>query len=271
MKCPNCQHENEGGNFCENCGTRLLEQAGNEVAASATHPIQTPSEKAQSNQYVEATKKISKQYFQYFIQVLKKPYANSHSVGEEHFVNGIITIILYSLFIPFILYFGVKILFSGINRFGSLFGANINAGPPFAETVIIPFFGYLVLTILVITFTFAAIRLGKVQVGYKEVLARFSSFLIPFVAILLIGLIFAIIKIKFFLAIFLLGFFGSILMVPPLVIASYKKENHEGLDVIFGSLIIYVLTYLSILIMGDLLFNALKVAFNSMFGGFLGL
>ncbi|MBS4173381.1 zinc ribbon domain-containing protein [Bacillus sp. FJAT-49736] len=271
MNCPNCQHENKGGNFCEHCGASLLSLGASEAAAAHSSTTTVPSKNAQPNQYVEATKKISQQYFQFITQVLKKPFGSSREVGEEHFVNGIITIILYSLFLPLILFFAVKGLMSEVSSLGSLFGARIDASPSFWESVALPFIGFIILTLLVITFTFGAIKLGRVQIGYKEVLARFSAFLIPFVAVLIIALLLAISKIQFSFYIFLLGFLGSIMMIPPLVIASYKKDNHEGFDVIYGSLATYVLTFISIYIMGDMLFKVFKSALSNMFGGFLGL
>ncbi|MEH7307261.1 hypothetical protein V7137_19510, partial [Neobacillus drentensis] len=76
---------------------------------------------------LESAKKISKMYFGYFVEVLKRPYASSKAVGEENFVNAIITIILYSLIIPFMLYFGLKGVASSVNDFGSMFGSYSNS------------------------------------------------------------------------------------------------------------------------------------------------
>ncbi|MGE6256765.1 zinc ribbon domain-containing protein [Heyndrickxia sporothermodurans] len=268
MKCFNCQHENNRGRFCENCGTKLISGQEEEIAAT----FEMDNRTSQTNTYSVTAKKMSKQYFSYFTQVLKQPYARSSTVGSDHFLNGIITIILYSLFIPFMFYFVFKGVLSDVNRFGiDFFGSSVNIKPPFTDLVIKPFFAYLIFIILVITFTFVAIKLGRMNVSYKEVMARFGAFLIPFVSLLAIGLIISMLKIKFFLFFFLLGFVGSIFLIPPLVIASYRKDTKLGLDVIYGSLFIYVLSFISISIMEDILFAALKSAFSGLFGGYIGL
>ncbi len=302
MICPNCQHQNDGGNFCEKCGTKLTANVNPEVAATAesspqgfTNPVQNGADfnsnpnqytqqnqnqyaqpnqntqqtyqNAQPNQYIETTKNVSKQYFGYFINVLKKPYATSQAVGGEHLINGIITMVLYSLFIPLMFYFGLKGILSDINSFGaSLLGEDIVKNPPFADVVLKPTFAYLIFIFLVSTFTFAAVKLGRINASFKEVIARFGSFLIPFVCILAIALIMSILKIDFFLFFLLLGFLGSIFIVPPLVIASFKKGTQEGVDAIYGTLITYVLTFIAIFIMADMLFESIKSAVTNLLG-----
>lgn len=264
MKCMKCQYENEGGKFCENCGARLEGTSETEVAVSV-EPVHQSEQRIQTNQYLETTKKISKQYFSYFMQVLKKPYASSKNVGSEHLVNGIITIVLYCLFIPLMTYFGVSGVLSKVNDFGSFLGTDLNIKPPFTDIVIKPVFAYVIFTLLVATYTFAAVKLGKVSASYKEVIARFGSFLIPFVLLLAIGFVMSILKMKLFILFLILGFIGSILVVPPLVIASYKKEKQEGLDVVYGTLLTYILIFITNIIMARILFEALLNSFSSIF------
>ncbi len=252
--CPNCNHENQSGKFCERCGNNLANGASSQVAATS-ESTRIPA----SNQYLETTKAISKQYFSYFVQVLKKPYSSSKSVGSEHFVNGIITMCLYALIIPLMFYFALKGILADMSSFGSsLFGEDVDVKPPFGDIVVKPFFAYLIFILLVTTFSFVAVKLGRIQTNFKEVTARFGSFLIPFVLILLIALIMCFLKIKLFLAFLLFGFIGSVFIVPPLVIASFKQKSYEGLDTIYGALLTYILTFIAIGIMGDMLFESIK-------------
>jgi hypothetical protein len=268
MNCPNCNHVNQGGKFCENCGTNLSSTVVSQVAASNesnTHagvPGSGAAVQSEPNQYLEVTKVISKQYFGYFVQVLKKPYSNSQAVGAEHFVNGLITMVLFALIIPLIIYFTAKGLLSDIGGFGGgLFEDAVESvSPPFSDFVVKPFFAYLVFILLIAVFSFGAIKLGKVQNSFKEVVARFGSFLIPFVAILVIGLILSILKISLALVILLIGLLGTIFMVPTLVIASFKKNSTQGLDTIYGTLLTYVLTSITLAIMGEMLFDAIRSA-----------
>jgi hypothetical protein len=261
MICPNCSHNNEGGNFCEKCGSKLTDSITQETAATLQ------STQVQSNQYLEATKKVSKMYFNFFLEVLKKPYASTVGVGKEHFINGIITLILFSFFVPLTMYFGIKKYISDFSEsgLGGWFGAEEIAKPSFTDLVLQPTFAYAVLILLVLVITFGAIKMAKVELSFQEAIARFGSFLIPFVGILLLALILSILKIKFFLYILLLGFFGAILTVPPLVIASYKKNSQAGLDVIWGTVITYLLTFIVIKVMDDLLFGSFLQMIGYMF------
>ncbi len=288
MQCPVCSHQNEGGNFCEQCGTKLEPIASQESAPAAEQGMNQPpvfnkqpnyqqnnyqqdnyqqggyqqggyaqsgykqgypQGNQQPNQYLEGAKKISQMYFGYFIGVLKKPYASSKSVGEEHFLNAIITIVLYSFIIPLMSYFGIKSFTDTLS--GGFYEADIDL--PFTEIVIYPTIAYAVFILLVATFTFAAVKMGRVDDSYKAVISRFGSFMIPFLAILLIGLVLAILKAKIFIIFLVLGFTTSLFIVPPLVIASFKKETQEGLDVIYGTLITYILTFVTIVLMSAML------------------
>lgn len=271
MICSNCSHTNEGGRFCENCGSPLTGAGSKEIAAAVENTAPGTMSTGQSNKYIESTKNISKMYFGYFMEVIKKPYASSQGVGSEHFINGLITILLYSFIIPLMFYFALKGILADMNSFSAgFFGEEMQINPPFTDVVIKPAFAYAIFIMLVAVFTFASIKLGRINASFKEVVARFGSFLIPFVALLAIALIMSILKVKLFFLFLFLGFVGSIFMVPPLVIASYKKSNVDGVDVIYGSLITYVLTFIAIAIMGDMLFNALKDAFSDLLGLFGG-
>lgn len=270
MKCPVCSHQNEGGKFCEQCGTKLDLSSYSEVASTVelTENVSINQSNGQSNsqpnQYLVGAKNVSKVYFSYFIEVLKKPYSSSKSVGAEHFLNAIITIVLYSIIIPLMMYFGLKSMTSSVNEFGNMFGMEASFNPPFTDVVIKPTFAYAVFVLLVAAFTFVSIKLGKVSVSFKEVISRFGSFLIPFVALLLIALIMSILKMKLFILFLFFGFITSISIVPPLVIASFKKENNAGLDVIYGTLLTYFLTLITIVIMGNILFKAIESSLSHM-------
>ncbi|MET3697861.1 hypothetical protein SAMN05877753_104263 [Bacillus oleivorans] len=282
MICPNCSHESEGGKFCVKCGTQLPTASDETVSAQENQPVQAtqqvsvtaeeyvskPASSVQTSQYVEGAKKISKSYINTFLHVLKHPYAASVKAGEDQFINGIITIILYSLLIPFIIYFALKGVLGDLNDFGAeLFGESMDINPPFADVVIKPFFAYAIFILLVAAFSFAAVKLMKVNASFKEVIARFASLLIPFVTILAVALILSLIKVSLFIYLLVFGLIGAIFLVPALVVTSYQKQSQEGLDKVYGILIAYVLTFIALRIMGEMLFDSLVSAFSSMFGG----
>ncbi|WP_273124187.1 zinc ribbon domain-containing protein [Bacillus weihaiensis] len=265
--CTNCQHQNEDGKFCEKCGNSLTTSTESIREVSATTEAQPVSGGGQGSQYLEEAKKMSKMYFTYFLEVLKKPYASSVNVGEEHFLNGIITMVLYSLFIPLMLFFALKGVLAEMSGFASEFLGEQDISVPFSDVVLMPTLAYVIFILLVACFTFASVKLGRVDANFKEVISRFGSFLIPSVAILAIALILSILKVKLFIFIAFIGFLTSIFLVPPLVIASFKKQTKDGVDVIYGSFITYVLTFVAIAIMGDMLFESLKGVFSELMGG----
>lgn len=238
MICSNCQLKSEGGRFCEACGTQLV---SNETAAT----VETlASQSFQANKQIDAAKNISKMYFSFFIDVLKKPYIISKNVGKEQLINSFITIGLYALFIPLMMYFGLKEYTEYIDS-------------PFLNIVVKPMISYAIFIILVGAFTFGALKLGKVNVSFQDVIARFGTTLVPFVGLFLVALVFALLQIKLFVLLLFLGFVGSIFTVPALVIASFKKNMTEGLDAIHGTILTYVATFITIGIMAKVLFSIL--------------
>ena len=265
MKCQNCGHENRGGRFCENCGTPLVESTENTIQNQQPQPAPVVSSgntgASQAEDYLKKTKDQSKQYITYFIDVLKRPYASLNAPLEnQHFVHAIITIVLYSLFIPLISYFLIKEASEGINRMNPFGGYGSNDYTvPFTDIVLKPFFAFAIFIVLLIALTFISIKLGRVNVKFKEVLTRFGTLLIPFVFILAIGVIFSILKVSLFSLLLMgIGLTGAIYIVVPVLIAFYKKNSAgEGLDVVYGTLLTYILMVIVLLITGEMLFESL--------------
>ncbi len=276
MKCSNCQHENQGGKFCEQCGAPLTETAENdkvvsretvnhETSSSTVSASETPEAKP-SNNYAETTKKIAEGYFVHFREVVKKPYNVCRTAESESFTNGLITYILYSLFIPLICYFGLKNIMSGISSYSSgLYGSDYVVQPSFFDMVIIPFFACFVFTVLMAFFAFISLKLGHVNVDFKDVFARFGLFLMPIIVIFAVGLILSILKVQYYTIFLALGLVCSMFIVPALVIVSYKKDKNGGLDVFYGTLLTYILIFILILMMVRVLFESLLSIFNSLF------
>ena len=294
MLCPNCSHHNDGGKFCERCGTPLtaansdattILQPKKEAAAGSAdattvlqpnrgenhtqQPVpdqstqgynQPPSQGApqQSNRYIESTKKVSKMYFSYFVQVLKQPYASTYNVGAEHLINGIITMVLYAFLIPFTLYFYIK---ENAEKLGfDFFGLIGSTEVSFVETALKPTFAYAIFILLIFLFTFASVKLGRSQASFQEAIARFGSLLIPIVAILLISLIMSILNIESFFIVLVLALLGSVFLVPALVIASFKGHSNSGVDVIYGTIITYILIFITYSIMEEMFASTLGIA-----------
>jgi hypothetical protein len=254
MICGNCQHENAGGKFCAKCGTKMVFNEAKQEIASTTQPVH----QAQPNIHMENAKKITKMYFGFFMTILKNPYSQSKNIGNEHFINGLITVALYAIFIPLMVYLGLK---------DSLAMGYVDS--PFLNFVVKPAFGYAVFILLVVTYSFAAIKLGKVQADFQTVIARFGSLLIPFVGMFGLALLLALLETKFFAIILFIGFVGSIFTVPALTISSFKKEISGGLDVVYGTILTYVLTFITLMIMASILLETIINSIQDSLGGFL--
>ena len=270
MKCQQCGHENEGGRFCENCGNPLIETTGNETQQVVPQVNNEHTGTSQTDDYLKKIINHSKQYFTYFMDVLKKPYVSLHaSGGNQHFIYAIITFVLYSFLIPLLIYFGLNAIIDKVSALTFSFGTSIDVTLPFMDVVIKPFLGLGLFMILVIAFTYISIKLGRINVTFKEVFTRFGMLLIPFVTILVIGLLLSILEVSLFIYFLVIGLMGSIFIAVPMLIVFYKKQStEEGLDVLYGTLLTYVLTFIVVLIMGEMLFDSLITSIQSYFGGY---
>ncbi|MED3915618.1 zinc ribbon domain-containing protein [Priestia megaterium] len=272
MNCSNCGHFNEGGKFCVKCGQKLREEAAVSQAAAASEyqpqpqPAYAPQE---PNQRVRQAKKVSKSFFSYFAEGIKNPTATAQAAtaqaaGESQFVNALITVILYALSIPIMLYVGWKLLLIQFVR--SMFKLPIiseelapsdmedfNTGADLIKATdinsIIHFnftdfvfkqgiFIFIGLAVI-IGATYVAAKFGKVDVSFKEFFSRFGTFLIIPTALLLIGLVLAFLHVEYFSYFMNFGLL-SIFLVVPFTIASFKQSGTNGLDRIYSTLIVYV-------------------------------
>ncbi|WP_113928386.1 zinc ribbon domain-containing protein [Bacillus sp. P14.5] len=174
MNCPDCQHVNNGGNFCEQCGTKLTSAYSPPDPPSHMQPVQGGAgqyvQTAQAvpppnpNVHLENAKQASKMYFSYFMTVLKSPMAATQNTNREQLTNGLISIGLFALIIPLIIYFSLDPSSDGA----------------FMEFVVKPAFSYGIFILLIASYTYVSIKLGKASAGYTDVIARFGSMLIPF-------------------------------------------------------------------------------------------
>ncbi|WP_159081781.1 zinc ribbon domain-containing protein [Paenibacillus sp. CAA11] len=240
IECPNCHHVNEGGRFCENCGAQLIGPEDEIRPAQTGRPSGRSEAADKLKPYLEKTQQVSKQYFNYFVTLLKKPYTYASRTGKEQFVNSIITLVLYALMIPLTVYLGLK----GYSYDASFYGA-----------VIKPAVAFVIFGLLIGVYCFIAVKLGKVQADFGQVFGRFGGFMIPFVALLFVGLVLSLLQLRIFSIFMFIGFLGSIFSVPALLISSFKKDSAQGLDTVYCSIFTYLATFLTLWIMGRFLFG----------------
>lgn len=227
VTCPNCHHQNDGGNFCEKCGTRLAEGEPVVVGGASAASV----EATRPNEHLEKAKNVSKLYFGYFVSLLKSPLSKGSRIGEEHFVNGLITIILYSLILPLSMYVALR-------DYGSFMDS------PFLTIVIKPFLTMGVFVFLMSVFTFCAVKVVGEHVSFKSAVARFGAILVPFIAIFALGLLMSLFGIYEFVFVLALGLFGAIFTVPAIVVMSYTRNITSKFDPLYGIILTYVASFI---------------------------
>ncbi|MCD9020564.1 zinc ribbon domain-containing protein [Cohnella silvisoli] len=268
MQCTQCGHINQAARFCVKCGAHLEIAATSEVTNSDYQPpIQqhahtaAPSytgAPAQPNEQIQQVKKISKQYLSYFLEALKSPVKTGQSSNDGHMVNGLITFILFALTLPLIMYFQLRASVRNIGFFG------LESHISFGNVVIKPFFFMLIVVMLVNSVIFLVLKLGNAGVNYREVTARFGTFMIPSVASFLIALLFSLLISGSTVMGLLIGIgLFSWLVAVCFVIYSFKKDHAGGLDAFYGVIITYVASAILLGLFGNDILHTL-------FGGFGG-
>jgi hypothetical protein len=268
------------------CGAKLGEEstanqvaATNEFQSSNTYAQSQPnvvSQPAQPNQHVENAKHISKLYLGYFMQGIKSPTAVAQEVRGEQFINGLITLFLYAISIPLMLFFGWEVIvdkfisamkegtlgvWDALQEFGfgdlDAKGLEDYMDLSFVDIVIKNSF-YLLLGLAVIGLVaFAMVKLSKQTISLQDFFARFGTFLIVPTAILLLGVVLAIIKSELFLYFVLLGLLGLFIAVP-LTIASFRKNSLGGLDTLYGALVTYIAIVIVLFMVGGSMLDEMK-------------
>ncbi|MFP7495255.1 zinc-ribbon domain-containing protein [Terribacillus saccharophilus] len=246
--CPSCGHQNpEGSKFCEKCGAALQGQtAGSSPQPNVQHAA--TSEQAASgkpNEYLETTKKVSKQYFSYFLDVLKRPDGNGMKYGTDSFVNAIITFVLFSLIMPLTFYIHLSKGFGEVS---------------FAAVVIKPLIAFLIFQLIFASIIFAVLKLDQSPVAYKTVFVRYGSLLIPFTAIMILGALFTFIGMYMWgISLLSIGFFSSLGIIPPVLIAGFKQNRQHGIDNIYLIFIVQIVTGIAIAILFSMIADSFEL------------
>ena len=242
MKCPNCGHEGTG-KFCVKCGTPFEEAATASEAPSGRNTT-FPIDQEQLNRHIESVKEVSRNYFNYFLTVFMHPYRRAAQIQGQQWVNGLITIVLYGLFIGLFTYVLLGDLRSMI-------------ASPFINFVLKPTIGHIVFLSLVAFFIFLAAKLMRVNWTFLDVYAEFGSLLVPFVALFLFALILALLQAKVFAVILLLlGMMIASFLTPALILTIHRQET-GGLDRFYAIVVVYVLLFITTGILSELLLSAL--------------
>lgn len=256
MQCTQCGHINQSGKFCVNCGSRLEASAATEASnsplsqpvspAPSVQPVQH-SAPAQMNPQLQQVKEMGGQYFSFFYQVLRNPVRIAETTNAGHMANGIITLVLFCLLLPLIVYFQAR----------ASWGFYVD-DVPFGAVVVKPFFFLLLIVLMVNSIIFLVLKLGNVTADYREVTARFGALMIPSVAFIFVAFLFSIIQFDSEVVGWVsgLGVFSWLVAIC-FTIYSFKKGHSSGLDAFWGVVITYAASILIVYVLGDNIVNNL--------------
>jgi hypothetical protein len=250
LLCTNCKKPNESGKFCAYCGHSLSQP--DEIAAAITSQDNSMNS-TDLNRHLEQVKKVSRVYIGFFVQTLKKPMLIAEKVGEDQFINAIISLILFSLAMPAMVYFGI----------GGLFTEYMDS--PITTLLIKPAFYIFLFIGFVIAFVFGTLKLGKVKISIRDVTARFSAFLNVPLACLFIAFLLTLIHSKLFYFFLLFGLVGLFTVVS-LTIYSFKKDVKTGLDTFYCILLSYLGIFILMATIGSSIYDSLSRLLSNSLG-----
>lgn len=139
------------------------------------------------NEKVQQAKEVSKQYISYFLSVLARPYQTMKTVGDQHALNGLITMAL------------IAILSS---TYFLLTFSRLDMGGLFVAGFIRPLLFTAIILIVAVVLIYAVLKIEKVTFRPKTLVAQYGTLLVPSVASLVLANLF--IFISYPIAIFLL-------------------------------------------------------------------
>ena len=240
MVCPNCQYENVQGNFCVKCGAPLNQDP---IAASSATNVTGQNEAqipvAQSPQQKETLQKLeaaSKNYWSFFLDVLRNPYVQALEMKQNQIFNALIT---------FGLYLVLYVLFRHML---------LNAFPfyRFIDNALLPAVGLAILFFLIVLFVYGGLKFTQIQGNIQEVFTRFGTMLTPFSPVLVAVILLNVLNLSIYgpLYEFLQNF--TLYILPQALFLSYKSDHRKGLDSLYVMAIILLLTILSVKLLAEL-------------------
>lgn len=241
MICQNCNQETEEGKFCTSCGAELNTDdsaatvestAQSTVEPEATEsiaPVQSEQTQNETNEYAEKLKGISADFGQFFITLVKKP-SEARNADQNALISSIIVIAVFSILVA-------------LNGYivASNFDSYVSAS--FADDFLIPMLKYIILFALIPTVTFAASKISAQEVSFPVIIAKYGSYLVPFLLLYVIGIIFSLIKLGFpFTAVTTISLLGPVIIIPILIILEKPVKVFDRVYVLIAlSIVSYII------------------------------
>lgn len=268
LTCSNCGTKQNSGKFCEECGgalqmvetlttpettnqTNEATQASQQSAA-ATAPTSSQSSK-QTQETVEAIKGGLSNYWSYLLELIKNP-TTAFQTSSGNFVNGIITLILFTITYSLSLYWLANSFFK------QSFGGFLEESLPFFAINSRLVFGVLVVFAIALGSIFAVTKLAKHSDGFKTVLAQFGALVAPLLVLNVIAMIGGL-STSVVLTMYPLVISNILAFVIIPVLYVYEKSsqvNNKGQKVYHSFLVLLMITIVTYIISSSILSSALE-------------
>lgn len=272
MKCTNCQHEQDAGKFCGKCGTVLMVNSG-EPAGNAATPIQEPHVQftaaaaagsappvyqapTEPNLHVEKVKATSKQYWNYFLQYLKKP----GSIVEQHhgqMVNALITLGLFAIIFSIAIYKNLGTVLEPAQQMSGFFGDSQSFMPSYFSVLLTTVFSLGVIFALAAGCIYLVNKFAGPGESFKNVITYFGTLVVPSVVLVLAAIILLMIESMVFGNLLLFVSLSlAISLMPLYLITALLKKAVKPFDSFYAYLSYIVLFGVSFAIVITVFFDS---------------
>lgn len=243
MECPNCHHPlTPQHKFCSECGFP--------VAGTGVEQHDVSVNGAGTSRWAKA----AGEYLRFVRNSLAEPAAFSARLGAGVAGHGLATAFFCCLFMTNLFYFTAGNVFTFFMGFLDFFPYGYGFRFGFLSHYVRPLFWIMVLHGITAGSVYAASRIMKSGLSFRDVLARYGSLLAAPAVLFALSSFFA------FVGIYRLASFVSALgMIGWLAAAGYTvyscgSGEQGGLDRFYGALAAFVIAGLSLYLLGELLF-----------------
>ncbi|MEF7442510.1 hypothetical protein V4V36_29800 [Paenibacillus lautus] len=200
------------------------------------------------NPYWTSIKLYGQLYGDHFLKGLRHPFSAAAVTDNSQFLNAIVSMLLYIVFLPLALYAALHHELQGLPE-----GA-------FVDLVLKPIVWIAIFLFLLNVFTFAAVKLSfNPAAKLKEVMARFGTLLPLYLVLYAISLLFLFLNGDISKVIILLAFISTVMTVPLCVMTGYKRRVAGGLDPLYAILLVYVAVMLVIVLLGSSMIEYISI------------
>ncbi|UTE77442.1 DUF6574 domain-containing protein [Rossellomorea sp. KS-H15a] len=257
MKCSKCFNEQDSGKFCGKCGANLMEAeithqptAYEEVAAASETVAR---EQVPVNESVTKAKEGVSKYWNYALQILKKPSLALEG-GDHQFKNGLITIGLFVIAFSLSIYFLVnklfKAMFGGLGSMFSEDGMGAQSLPFFHITSSLFMFSLIFLVGALISVFLAGKFMSK-GITFKKLLAQFGGVLVPFATLNVVAIPTGLMgSVQWTLILTGVSLFYAIVIMPAIVVYDRAMKSQQSVNKVYlaagASALSMFITYLVI-------------------------